>query len=100
MSTGMMGVGFFDTGHRTPRTRDWSRPDDSQRANPARLETPEEKRKREWDESCRQETARVLVARAENLKRMEAERLAAEAARRKHDFEQRRAAFLRGELEI
>jgi hypothetical protein len=38
------------------------------------------------------------------LKRREAERLAAEvaaeAARKKHDFEQRRAAFLAGELEI
>ena len=73
MSTGMAGVGFFDTGHRTPRTRDWSRADDSQRANPARPETPEEKRKREWDESCRKETLRLQALAEEGRRKREAE---------------------------
>ena len=101
MSTGMMGVGFFDTGHRTPRTRDWSRPDDPQGANPTRPETPEEKRKREWDESCRQETLRVQALAEEGRKKREAEqrrlqedeRKKQEAARKQQELQQRRAMF-------
>jgi FtsZ-interacting cell division protein ZipA len=95
----MAGVGFFDTGHRTPRTRDWSRPDDPQRANPARPETPEEKRKREWDESCRQETLRVQALAEEGRRKREAEHVKAEtekkAEQEKRALDERRAKYFR-----
>ena len=102
--SGMAGCSTFDTGARTPRTRDWSRPpDDPQRANPARPETPEEKRKREWDESCRQETLRVQALAkeaqgkrdADTRQRAEAERLKAEAEKNKRELDERRAEYFR-----
>jgi hypothetical protein len=97
MSTGMAGVGFFDTGHRTPRTRDWSRPDDPERANPARRETPEEKRKRLWDESCKNEAIRLQALAEEGRRKREAERRRAEVER---DNKRRAAEFDSAEFQI
>jgi hypothetical protein len=103
-NSGLSGVAFYPSGH-SPRTRDWSRSDNPQRANPAgpiRRETPEEKRKREWDESCRQETLRVQALAEEGRRKreaerqkVEAERLKAEAQKKKRELDERRTQYFR-----
>jgi len=96
-NSGLSGVAFYPSGH-SPRTRDWSRSDNPQRANPAgpiRRETPEEKRKREWDESCRQETLRVQALAEEGRRKREAERLKVEAEKKKRELDERRTQYFR-----
>jgi hypothetical protein len=97
----MSGIGFYDAG-RSPRTRDWSRPPESEKSRPKtateiaadaflaqkerwkrEAEADERKKAEEWQQ--RQEAER---------KKQEAERLKAEAEKKtKQELQQRRAAF-------
>lgn len=101
MSTGMAGVGFFDTGHRTPRTRDWSRPPESEKAKPKtateiaadaflaqkerwRHEAEDDERKKAEEQRRRHEDER---------KKREAEHQRVEAEKDKRVLDERRAQF-------
>jgi len=95
MSSGMSGTANFPTGRFTRVTPERSDPQRANPARPIRRETPEEKRKREWDESCRQETLRVQALAEEGRRKREAERQKVEAEKKKRELDDRRAQFLR-----
>lgn len=101
MSTGMKGVDFYPSGQ-SQRTRDWSRPQESEKA--VKPETPEQRRKREWDEGCQREAQRVQAARAETLRREDAERLRQKAEqdrkRKAEELQQRRLAYESAQFQI
>jgi hypothetical protein len=69
---------------------------------------PEEKRKREWDESCRQETVRVRALaedaqrkrEAEQRRLQEDEHKKQEATRKQQELQQRRDEFYSSEFHI
>jgi hypothetical protein len=89
MTTGMSGTGSFLENSLGRRTRDWSRPEQTQ---PIRKLTPEEQRQMDWQRSCEAEQTKLQAARATTLERQrqEQERQHAEAARQQaraaHEF--------------
>ncbi len=103
MSTGMMGVGFFDTGHRTPRTRDWSRPPESEKSRPKTATeiaadaflAQKERWKREAEADERKKAEEWRQRQEAERKKQEAERQRVEAEKKQRELDQRRAAYFK-----
>ncbi len=102
-NSGMAGCGTFDTGHRTPRTRDWSRPPESETV------TPKSQTEILADIYLAAHDRRQAEARAEEAKKAAAEQAArlqrqqdalraqreVESEKKKRELDERRAQFFR-----
>jgi hypothetical protein len=93
MSTGMMGVGFYDSG-RSARTRDWSRPPESETVK------PKSQTELLADIYLAAHERREAEERAEEQRKVEEQRRRQEAERVERDNKRRRIEFDNAEFLI